>query len=122
MQEGMRPMGTVRHWHVKVTLAGDSVEPLLLRAALQRLSAERPFIDEVRFTRTGAEVSFWDEGESMLDVASLALRLWNEHRDSAQLPDWEVVGLEVIERRVQQLRTAPNDQGDQVMTFHPSPL
>ena len=34
----------------------------------------------------------------MLDVASLALRLWNEHRESAGLPRWEVVGLEVVER------------------------
>ena len=34
----------------------------------------------------------------MLDVASLAMRLWNEHRDSANLPDWEVVGLEVLEK------------------------
>ena len=32
----------------------------------------------------------------MLDVASLAMRLWNEHRHSANLPDWEIVGLEIV--------------------------
>ena len=26
--------------------------------------------------------------------------MWNEHRDSAGLPRWEVVGLEVLERSV----------------------
>ena len=34
----------------------------------------------------------------MLDVASLAMRLWNEHRESASLPRWEVVGLEIVEK------------------------
>lgn len=110
-------MTEVRHWHVTVTVSGDPVEPLLLRGALQRLSDERPFLEEIRYTRSGAEVRFWDEGESMLDVASLALRLWSEHRDSASLPNWEVIGLEVVERPVQQLRTS-GDSG-QVMTFRP---
>ncbi|RYE74503.1 MAG: hypothetical protein EOO74_11430 [Myxococcales bacterium] len=109
----------VRHWHVTVTVGGAAVEPLIMRAALQRLSAERPFLEEIRYTRHGAEVRFWDEGESMLDVASLALRLWSEHRDSANLPDWEVVGLEVVERPVQELRASPGSVGDQVMTFRP---
>jgi len=90
-----------RHWHVTLTLAGDDVEPVLLRAALLRLCAERPFLDSVRFSRDSVELRFWDEGSSMLDVASLALRLWDEHRGSAKLPRWEVVGLEVVERSVQ---------------------
>lgn len=90
----------------------------MMRAALQRLSIERPFLEKIRYTRNGAEISFWDEGESMLDVASLALRLWSEHRESARLPDWEVVGLEVVERPVQELRVRP-DAADQVMTFRP---
>ena len=28
------------------------------------------------------------------------MRVWNEHRESANLPPWEVVGLEVLERSV----------------------
>ena len=88
----------VRHWHVTLTLSGVPVEPLLARAAMQRLAEERPFLDAVSATADTAEIQFWDEGESMLDVASLAMRLWFEHRESASLPDWEVVGLEVVEK------------------------
>ncbi|MCW2782881.1 MAG: hypothetical protein JWR35_3330 [Marmoricola sp.] len=107
---GRRPWNEVsvsketRHWHVTLTLAGEAVEPLLVRAALQRLSEERPFVDSMNFTGTGAELRFWDEGATMLDVASLALRLWSEHRESASLPAWEVVGLEVVEKAVRDAR------------------
>lgn len=87
-----------RHWHVRVTVAGNAMEPMLVRAALQRLGEERPFLTSAAFTGDSAQVEFWDEGDSLLDVASLALRLWAEHRESAGLPQWEVVGLEVIEK------------------------
>ena len=93
-----------RLWHVTVTVAGDPVEPLLVRSALARLSEQRPFIDSVSFTGDSAELQFWDEGDSMLDVASLALRLWTEHRESAGLPSWEVVGLEVVEKSLRDRR------------------
>lgn len=89
-----------RHWHVTVTVGGEAVEPLLMRKALVRFSEERPFLESLRFTSTGAEIQFWDQAESMLDAASLALRIWNEHRASAGLPRWEVTGLEVVERDV----------------------
>ncbi|WP_445256914.1 hypothetical protein [Nocardioides aurantiacus] len=97
----------VRHWHVTLTLGGAAVEPLLARAAVQRLTEERPFLDSVSATGDTAEVRFWDEGESMLDVASLAMRLWNEHRETARLPDWEVVGLEIVEKHIHDRRTRP---------------
>lgn len=93
-----------RHWHVTLTLAGEPVEPVMLRAALLRLVEERPFLDAVHFGRDSVELKFWDEGVAMLDVASLALRVWDEHRESARLPRWEVVGLEIVERGVQELR------------------
>ena len=93
-----------RHWHVTVTRPGHPVQPLLMRSALPRFSEERPFLESMRFTSSGAEIKFWDEAESMIDVASLALRLWNEHRDSAGLPRWEVVGLEVVERAIHRNR------------------
>jgi hypothetical protein len=94
----------VRHWHVTLTLAGEPEEPLLLRRALTRLGEQRPFLDSVRSSSSSVELQYWDEGETMLDVASLAMRLWNEHRDSANLPVWEVVGLEVLEKRVRATR------------------
>jgi hypothetical protein len=98
----MDPAG--RLWHVTITVAGDAVEPLLVRSALSRLSEQRPFIDSVAFTGGSAELQFWDEGASMLDVASLALRLWSEYREPAGLPSWEVVGLEVVEKSLRDRR------------------
>ena len=94
-----------RLWHVTLTLAGEPVEPLMLRAALSRLREERPFIDSVEFTGSSACLDYWDEGPVMLDVASLALRLWSEHRESAGLPSWEIVGLEVVEKGVREARS-----------------
>ena len=93
-----------RLWHVTVTVAGEPVEPLLVRSALARLTEQRPFIDSVAFTGGSAELQFWDEGDSMLDVASLALRLWPEYRESAGLPSWEIVGLEVTEKSLRERR------------------
>lgn len=101
----------VRHWHVTLTLSGVPVEPLLARAAMQRLTEERPFLDAVHATADTAEIQFWDEGESMLDVASLAMRLWFEHRESANLPDWEVVGLEVVEKELRDRRGHASRRG-----------
>ena len=96
----------VRHWHVTLTLAGEPSEPLIIRGAMQRLNEERQFLDSVISTGHSVEIQFWDEGENMLDVASLAMRLWNEHRESAKLPDWEVVGLEIVEKDVRDKRGA----------------
>lgn len=97
---------TVRLWHVTVTVAGDAVEPLLVRNALRRLSDEQPFLHSLKYADSRAEIQYWEEAESLLDASSLALRVWNEHRDSAGLPRWEVVGLEVLERGVFQGRGA----------------
>ena len=97
---------SARHGHVTITLAGTPVEPMLLRAALLRLCEERPFLDSVRFAKDAVELQFWDQGETMLDVASLALRLWDEHRDSAGLPRWQVIGLEVLEQPVHDARSS----------------
>lgn len=96
----------VRHWHVTLTLSGDPAEPLIIRGAMQRLTEERQFLDSVISTGHSVEIQFWDEGENMLDVASLAMRLWNEHRESAKLPDWEVVGLEIVEKDLRDQRGA----------------
>ncbi|MCZ4497941.1 MAG: hypothetical protein JWQ74_494 [Marmoricola sp.] len=112
----------VRLWHVTLTVAGDEVEPMMVRAALSRLREERPFIDTVEYTGTGAELRFWDEGDAMLDVASLALRLWAEHRASAGLPSWEIVGLEVVEKSVRDARSGVRHAGLQSSTSMPFQL
>lgn len=93
-----------RLWHVTLTLAGDAVEPRIVRNALVRLRDQRPFLHSLRYAGERAEVQYWEEADSLLDASSLALRVWNEHRESAGLPWWEVVGLEVLLRAVFQDR------------------
>lgn len=107
----MQPGGGGRLWYVALTVAGANVEPLLVRSALARLAEERPFIDSVEFSADSAQLCYWDEGETLLDVASLALRLWAEHRESAGLPLWEVVGLEALEKPVHDARTSGRTLG-----------
>lgn len=94
----------LRLWHVTVTVAGDSVEPQIVRRALDRLSDQRPFLHSLKYSGARAEIQYWEEAETLLDASSLALRVWNEYRDSAGLPRWEVVGLEVLERAIFQSR------------------
>jgi hypothetical protein len=86
--------------HVTVTVAGEDVEPLIVRNALRRLSDQRPFLHSLKYAAGRAEIQYWEEADTLLDASSLALRVWNEHRESAGLPRWEVVGLEVLERQV----------------------
>ena len=93
-----------RLWHVTVTVGGEPCPLSELHDALRRLQRERPFIHSLRYDEDRAEVSYWEEGEEMIDAASLALRMWNEHRHSAELPPWRVVGLEVIDRETYQAR------------------
>lgn len=94
----------VRLWHVTVTVSGDLIEPLIVRNALRRLAEQRPFLHSLKYAAGRAEIQYWEEAETLLDASSLALRVWNEHRESAGLPRWEVVGLEVLERSVWQRR------------------
>ena len=93
-----------RLWHVTVTVAGALHDPEVVREAMVRLSEERPFLHALRFAGARAEIRYWEEAYDMLDAASLALRVWNEHRETAGLPRWEVVGLEVLEREAFQRR------------------
>jgi hypothetical protein len=95
---------TSRLWHVVVTVSGQEQDLSAVHDALLRLEQERPFVHSLRYDERRAEIAYWEEGEDMLDAASLALRMWIEHRGSARLPDWQVVGLEVVERETFQAR------------------
>ena len=99
-------MQVARLWHVTLTVAGEKVEPLIVRSALCRLSDQRPFLHSLKYAAGRAEIQYWEEAHSLLDASSLALRVWNEHRESANLPPWEVVGLEVLEKTVRESRTS----------------
>ena len=94
-----------RLWLVTVTFSGEPQETEKVRAALERLQQERPFLHSVRYESTAAELQYWEQAEHMLDAASLAMRVWNEHRESCGLPQWELVGLEVLERDLMQRRS-----------------
>lgn len=85
-------------WHVTVTVAGDPVSSDAIKTALERLSDQHPFLLAGRFSLDRAEVRYWEEADGAATAVSLALQLWNEHLDSAGLPPWEVVGVEVIDR------------------------
>lgn len=94
-------------WHVRVTVSGQPGDLSTVHDALQRLKMQQPFMHSLRYDADRAEVSYWEEGDSMLDAASLALRMWNEHRASAELPAWEVVGLEVVQHDTFRSRGGP---------------
>ena len=96
---GRGPSVAGRMWHVTLTVRGVAVPPDEVRAGLERLQHERPFLLAGRYSADCAEVRYWEEAERLEDAAALALRLWGEHRRSAGLPPWSVVGLEVIDRR-----------------------
>ncbi|MBM3689182.1 MAG: hypothetical protein FJW80_05935 [Actinobacteria bacterium] len=85
-------------WFVTVTLAGAAVSPSEIQGALERLSHEHPFLLSGRYTEDRAEIRYWEEAPDASCAAGLALRLWDEHRDSASLPDWAVVGVEIVDR------------------------
>jgi len=90
--------GERRFWHVTVTFAGDAHGTDTVKRALVRFSEQHAFLHSLRYSPERAEVSYWEEADEMLDAAAMALRVWIEHRESAGLPRWEVVGLEVLER------------------------
>jgi len=94
-------------WHVTVTVGGQPHDLSETHQALLRLIQERPFIHSLRYAEERAEVRYWEESDDMVDAASLALRLWNEHRGSADLPDWKILGLEVVAKETYHQREAP---------------
>jgi hypothetical protein len=83
-------------WHVCLTVGGERHEPAEVLAALERLADERPFLMSGRYDGDHAEVRYWEEAEDCGDACALALRLWGEHRQSAGLPAWTVIGLSVL--------------------------
>jgi hypothetical protein len=94
-------------WHVALSVGGDPQDPALVLAALERLADERPFLLAGRYDEERAEVCYWEEAEDCTDACALALRLWGEHRQSAGLPDWHVLGLAVLARDEHVRRESP---------------
>lgn len=85
-------------WHVTLTVAGPSVADAVIKAALERLSEEHPFLLSGRYTVDRAEVRYWEEAPDVTTALRMAAALWAEHAESADLPPWRVVGVEVVDR------------------------
>jgi hypothetical protein len=93
-----------RMWHVTLSVAGSEVGEPQIRAGLERLAQEHPFLLSARYASDHAEVRYWEQAGDLHDAAALALRVWGEHRESSGLPRWEIVGLEVVDRGTFQRR------------------
>ncbi|WP_370063386.1 hypothetical protein [Streptacidiphilus sp. MAP5-3] len=95
-----------RIWHVVLNVAGRVTPLPQLKQGLEQLAHEHPPFLTARYAADHAEIRYWEQADDLQDAAALALRLWGEHRVSAQLPPWEVVGLEVVDRPTYHKRIA----------------
>ena len=100
----MEAPGGERMWHVTITVAGCAVDLASVRAALERLAHDHPFLLSGRYGPDRAELRYWEQARDLHDAAAMALRLWGEHRESAGLPPWAIVGLEVVDRDTYRFR------------------
>lgn len=86
-------------WHVRLILSGAVTDTDELVSALTRLSEASPFLGSIRYARDRVVICYWDEAETAEDAAAMALRVWPDNRRCG-LPEWDVVGLEVLEREL----------------------
>ncbi|MFH9264058.1 MULTISPECIES: hypothetical protein [unclassified Streptomyces] len=93
-------------WHITLSVSGAETPLGEVRRGLEQLAHDHPFLLTSRYASDHAEIRYWEEARDLHDAAAVALRLWGEHRSSAQLPPWEIVGLEVIDRETYHLRIA----------------
>ncbi len=104
--EGEAPADLPRLWHVTLSVSGEEAPLKEVRRGLEQLAHDHPFLLTSRYANDHAEIRYWEEARDLHDAAAVALRLWGEHRQTAQLPPWEIVGLEVIDRETYHQRIA----------------
>ncbi|MFI1047553.1 hypothetical protein [Streptomyces griseoruber] len=104
--ESTRPSDAPRLWHVTLSVSGEKAPLHEVRRALEQLAHDHPFLLTSRYAPDHAEIRYWEEARDLHDAAAVALRLWGEHRQTAGLPPWEIVGLEVIDRQTYHQRIA----------------
>ncbi|MHA6759911.1 hypothetical protein [Streptacidiphilus sp. PAMC 29251] len=98
--------GRSRLWHVVLSVAGRATPLTELKRGLEQLAHDHtPFLT-ARYATDHGEIRYWEQAEDLQDAAAMALRLWGEHKASAQLPPWEIVGLEVVDRATYHKRIA----------------
>ncbi|MEU1472218.1 hypothetical protein ABZ434_28850 [Streptomyces sp. NPDC005761] len=93
-------------WHITLCVSGAEIPLTEVRRGLEQLAHDHPFLLTSRYANDHAEIRYWEEARDLHDAAAVALRLWGEHRSSAGLPPWEIVGLEVIDRETYHQRVA----------------
>ncbi|MFF3750275.1 hypothetical protein ACFYYH_07405 [Streptomyces sp. NPDC002018] len=93
-------------WHITLSVSGAETPLTEVRRGLEQLAHDHPFLLTSRYANDHAEIRYWEEARDLHDAAAVALRLWGEHRSSAKLPPWEIVGLEVIDRETYHQRIA----------------
>lgn len=93
-------------WHITLCVSGAEIPLKEVRRGLEQLAHDHPFLLTSRYANDHAEIRYWEEARDLHDAAAVALRLWGEHRSSAGLPPWEIVGLEVIDRETYHQRIA----------------
>ncbi|MFC1400027.1 MULTISPECIES: hypothetical protein [Streptacidiphilus] len=95
-----------RLWHVVLSVAGPATPLTELKRGLEQLAHDHtPFLT-ARYAADHGEIRYWEQAEDLQDAAAMALRLWGEHKATAQLPPWEIVGLEVVDRPTYHKRIA----------------
>ena len=104
--KGGQPVEVARLWHVTLSVSGEEAPVQEVRRALEQLAHDHPFLLTSRYAGDHAEIRYWEEARDLHDAAAIALRLWGEHKATAKLPPWEIVGLEVIDRQTYHLRIA----------------
>jgi hypothetical protein len=95
-----------RLWHITLSVSGPEAPLKDVRRGLEQLAHDHPFLLTSRYANDHAEIRYWEEARNLHDAAAVALRLWGEHRSTAKLPPWEIVGLEVIDRDTYHQRIA----------------
>ncbi|MEU1290550.1 hypothetical protein [Kitasatospora sp. NPDC005856] len=95
-----------RLWHVVLSVAGQVTPLSSLRASLEQLAHDHSFFLTARYAADHAEIRYWEQARDLHDAAAIALRLWGEHKVTAKLPPWEIVGLEVVDRATYHKRVA----------------
>ncbi|GGT61476.1 hypothetical protein [Streptomyces purpureus] len=93
-------------WHITLSASGPEAPLKDVRRGLEQLAHDHPFLLTSRYANDHAEIRYWEEARDLHDAAAVALRLWGEHRQTAKLPPWEIVGLEVIDRETYHQRIA----------------
>lgn len=98
--------GQSKLWHITLSVSGAEAPLPEVRRGLEQLAHDHPFLLTSRYANDHAEIRYWEEARDLHDAAAVALRLWGEHRSSAKLPPWKIVGLEVIDRETYHQRIA----------------